>query len=565
MKKITKNIGLKKMLGLAFLYLGLSQFTWAQCNASFTYTTGSSGSVNFTNTSTGTGSITYNWHFGDGAISYATSPSHTFQYNGTYNVSLSMWDSMGGCFDSSSQVINITNGLVCNTVASFSYSAGSGGQVNFTNTSSNIPGGASYSWSFGDNNGSNQASPTHTYNYNGTYTILLYVSDSAGFCTKSTSQTITVTNGNPCNLSVNYTYTLGTNGQVFFTNTSTGADTSGVIHWYFGDGTSNQFSPSHTYQYNGTYAVNLQMGDSMTPCYGSHTDTIVITNATNAPTCGISFSDSLQGASTINFMSFAWGISPTTIYSWSFGDGTSSGAQSPSHTYAYNGTYTVTVSISDSANMCSSSYSNVVTITAAGPPPCVASVSFNMHQDSLNPQPGVWEASTVYSSQVTNATWNWGDGTYTTGQLYPTHTYTAAGNYNICVMAFASCGDSSNVCQNDSLYRNSSSNTIISVSVINALATGIKNITKENAQVSIYPNPSLGLFTLSLTNISSNVDKAQVSITNILGEAVYTVNEPVVNNAIVKQFDLQNLANGAYFIKVNIANQNYTSKLIINK
>ncbi|HTA63733.1 MAG TPA: PKD domain-containing protein [Bacteroidia bacterium] len=566
MKKITKKINIKKMLGVAVLCLGLNQITVAQCgfNASFTYTVGSSGLVNFTNTSTGSGTIVYNWHFSDGTNSTVTSPTHTFQYNGAYNVNLLMRDTLGNCFDSTSQIINITTGITCSIAPSFSYSAGSGGQLNFTNTSTNVPSNAVYSWGFGDGSGSNQASPSHTYFYNGSYTVNLYVADSNGFCTNSTAQTVTVTNGNTCNLSVNFTYTLGTNGQIIFTNTTTGADTNGVIHWNFGDGSYVQSpsSPSHTFQYNGTYYVSLQMGDSLSPCHGNHMDTITITNATNAPVCGAGFTDSVQvTAGTINFMNQSWGTSGTTIYSWSFGDGSSSNLQSPSHTYAYNGVYSVTLSISDSANSCSSSVTNSVNITNTGTVSCVASVTFNMHQDSLN-TPGVWQAATIYSSQVTSAVWNWGDGTSSTG-LYPSHTYTAAGHYNICVMAFASCGDSSIICQNDSLYRANGTNSIISVTAINAGVAGIKAITKENTQVSIYPNPSAGVFTLSLTNIAATT--AQINVTNILGEVIYSTQEQVSNGTIAKQIDLANTANGAYFMKVIVGSQAYTSKLIINK
>jgi PKD repeat protein len=566
MKKITKKINFKKILGIAALCLSLNQITVAQCSlhASYTYTTGSAGLVNFTNTSTGaTGSTVYKWYFSDGANSYLTSPSHTFQYNGSYFVNLSMWDTLGNCFDSTSQTINITTGLTCNIAASFSYSAGSGGQLNFTNTTTNAPSNATYSWGFGDGSGSNLASPSHTYYYNGTYSVSLYVSDSSGVCTNSTAQTVTVTNGNICNLNVSFTYTLGSNGQVLFTNTTTGADTSANVTWNFGPGYSNQSSPTNTYQYNGTYYVTLQVGDSLSSCHGSQTQTVTITNTVNAPVCGVSFNDSITG-NTVHFMTGSFGTTSATIYSWSFGDGTTSNIMSPSHTYAYNGTYVVTLSISDSSNLCSSNYTDSVVITTAGPSPCLASVTFNMHQDSLNPQPGIWEASTSYSSQVTSAVWNWGDGTSTNG-LSPTHTYTTAGHYNICVTAFAACGDSSTVCQNDSLFRTNGTNSIISVTVINttANATGIKTTTEETAQVSIYPNPSAGLFTLNLTNVATA--KAQINITNILGEVIYSTQEQVNNGIMAKQINLESIANGAYFMKVSLGSQTYTSKIIINK
>ena len=344
------------MLSIAALCLGLNQITVGQCIASYTYTTGSSGVVNFTNTSTGGGASTqYNWHFSDGAISSATSPTHTFVYNGTYYVNLFMSDTLGTCFDSTSQTINITNGLTCNIAASFSYSLGSGGQLNLTNTSSNAPSNAIYSWGFGDGSGSNQTSPSHTYFYNGTYSVSLNVSDSMGFCSNSTVQTVTITNGTTCSLNVNYTYIVGSNGQVVFTNTTTGADTNLTINWNFGDGWSNQSSPTHIYPYNGTYYVSLQVGDSLTSCYGHHMDTITITNTINAPVCGASFGDSLLAAGLVNFFNYSWGTSGTTVYTWSFGDGSTSNLQNPSHTYPHNGLYIVSLNITDSLHSCFSS------------------------------------------------------------------------------------------------------------------------------------------------------------------------------------------------------------------
>ena len=190
-----------------------------------------------------------------------------------------------------------------------------------------------------------------------------------------------------------------------------------------------------------------------------------------------------------------------------------------------------------------------------------------MHKDSINPQPGVWEIGANYSTQVTAATWYWGDGSSTSG-LNPTHTYATAGQYTICVTVFTACGDSSSTCESDSLYRLShpnSTNSMISVTVLNDNATGIKTNTEETAQVSLYPNPNAGVFTLQLTNASAAVSKAQINISNILGGVIYSAQESLNNNALYKEIDLQNLDNGAYFMQVTIGNKVSTQKIIINK
>ena len=138
---------------------------------------------------------------------------------------------------------------------------------------------------------------------------------------------------------------------------------------------------------------------------------------------------------------------------------------------------------------------------------------FYMYPDSAALH--VWHIYlTSAPSAPVSATWSWGDGTYSTG-LSPSHTYSTAGQYNICVMATFACGDSSYYCQSDSVYRSSSS--VISVYVINA-TTGIKNNTVENNSVKVYPNP----FSDNLTiNYNSNAGSAiTYTIYDVFGNQV---------------------------------------------
>ena len=342
-----KKINFKKILSVTTLCFGLSNFAVAQCHANYTYIVGNSGSVNFTNTSTGTtGTPSYNWNFGDGTSSNTASPTHTYPYNGTYYTNLFISDTTGHCGDSISQAITITNGLTCNIAAGFSYSTGSAGQINFTNTTANAPSGVIYSWTFGDGGNSNQTSPSHTYNYNSSYTISLVVSDSSGACSNTTSQTFTISNADTCNLHVSYTYTLASNGLVYFTSTSTGVDSSATINWSFGNNNSsyNQLHTSNTYAYNGTYYATLHIGDSTSVCYGNHTDTIIITTAT-APSCGAHFTDSLVSNGTVLFANQSFGTTANTNYYWNFGfGGATSSSINPSFTYTTNGVYLVNLS-----------------------------------------------------------------------------------------------------------------------------------------------------------------------------------------------------------------------------
>jgi hypothetical protein len=100
--------------------------------------------------------------------------------------------------------------------------------------------------------------------------------------------------------------------------------------------------------------------------------------------------------------------------------------------------------------------------------------SFILLQDTV---PHTWDAYAFFSSNVETATWYWGDGDSTVA-LYPSHTYSAAAYYHICVTATDTAGCSMTYCSNDSLYRlanNSPYSSMVYVNVDSSSthATGI--------------------------------------------------------------------------------------------
>ena len=113
--------------------------------------------------------------------------------------------------------------------------------------------------------------------------------------------------------------------------------------WMFGDGASSPAqNPTHIYNGPGTYTVTLTITVSPN-CTATQTQTIEVhPNITGGftvsppPYCvgnEIQFTDSSVG-------------NPTS-WSWSFGDGGSSGAQDPTYTYNSEGTYTIYFSAVD--------------------------------------------------------------------------------------------------------------------------------------------------------------------------------------------------------------------------
>lgn len=142
--------------------------------------------LDFTDTSSTTGSTTYWWDFGDGDFSSLQHPDHVYTSAGTYTVCLIVTDSCTS--DTACQVITVNNCI--DPAADFIWSD-SGLDVDFFNTSTGTA-GATYWWDFGDANYSSLENPNHVYSAPGTYTVCLTFTDSCD--TDSVCEDITITN-----------------------------------------------------------------------------------------------------------------------------------------------------------------------------------------------------------------------------------------------------------------------------------------------------------------------------------------------------------------------------------
>lgn len=153
-----------------------------------------------------------------------------------------------------------------------------------------------------------------------------------------------------------------------------------------------------------------------------------INNYANTPTAA--FTSSIAGQS-VTFTNNTTGLA--TSYSWNFGDSQTSTQQSPSHMYAAPGTYTVCLT---ATSPCGSNQT-CSTINICNSPTAVYSTSTSL----LNATFTDMSTGTVSSWQ-----WDFGDS-QTSTQQNPTHTYAAAGTYNVCLITGNLCGEADTVCQ----------------------------------------------------------------------------------------------------------------------
>jgi len=132
--------------------------------------------------------------------------------------------------------------------------------------------------------------------------------------------------------------------------------------------------------------------------------------------------------------------------------------------------------------------------------------------------------------------WSWGDGTFDS-IAYPSHTYSAAGNYNICLSITDSNGCTSTYCDSSNLQK--SEKIIISVEVIPGTITSI-NPNDFVSQIMIYPNPATNYVTIE------SPQQAILEIFNMKGQLLETI---LCSNKRTT-IDLSKLSTGIYLTKV---------------
>jgi chitodextrinase len=124
--------------------------------------------------------ISWLWEFGDGSNSTEQNPVHSYTLPGTYNVSLSVGNIYGNDTLTEANYVTVYLGLPKPNMT-YTPAAGPAPLTVFFN-SSNSTGLVDevYNWSFGDGTTSTEANPTHVYQNEGSYTIVLRITNPIG-------------------------------------------------------------------------------------------------------------------------------------------------------------------------------------------------------------------------------------------------------------------------------------------------------------------------------------------------------------------------------------------------
>jgi PKD repeat protein len=351
--------------------------------------------------------VAWAWNFGDGNSGTGASPTHTYQSDGTFTVTLTVTDN-GGATNADSTTATITPSPIPPSAnAGGPYSGVVGSMINFDGTASSDADGtiALYAWDFGDGGVASGPSPTHSYSVDGSFTVVLTVTDNDGLTsTDSTSASINPAGGNtPPVAQANGPYS-GTEGNAVQFSSNGSLDPDGSIAtyaWDFGDGnTSATANPSHTYVAAGTYNVSLTVtddaGDSASDATTASIEAIVV-NA--PPTADANGPYSGFVGDTIVFDGSASRDSDGAIvrYDWDFGDGTTAAdaGPAPTHVYAATGQYTVNLTVIDDAGDTGRASASVA-ITERAPAATDGETQYNSYCASCHGDP--WVAPAVDSA-----------------------------------------------------------------------------------------------------------------------------------------------------------------------
>jgi len=310
-----------------------------------------------------------------------------------------------------------------------------------------------WTWNFGDGTTSNEQNPSHVYTAVGAVTVSLTVVDSNGrsstttkmiyveslrgfrapFILYSPTVEFSVSTANPAVLE-----------QVTFEDkSSTAYGTIISWLWNFGDGTtSDQQNPTHAYANAGVKTVTLTVIDS-NGVSGTVTKSINVEEVIQFASPTADFTVSSANPTVLQDVVFTdsstAGSGVINQWLWSFGDGTTSSQQNPTHSYSTTGSKTITLTVTDT-NGKSSTITKTITVQKA------PSAEFTV--SSVNPtllQEVVFTDTSVAGSGVINSwQWNFGDGATSTEQN-PTHSFSAIGVKTVTLTVTDTNGKTSTV------------------------------------------------------------------------------------------------------------------------
>ncbi len=353
------------------------------------------------------------WNFGDGNTSSATIPTHTYAEEGDYTVTLTATNECGS--DIKEVAIPVFDQLLANFQASKT-TVCPGEELMLEDLSTGNP--SEWNWLIEGSTMlvAEEQNPMISIEEPGIYNVQLTVSNSEEENTKTLNQYIEV-------------MALPTSDFDFeqdeltftFINNST---SSNEFIWNFGDGnTSNLISPTHTYEVEGDYVVNLQ---SIGDCESAITESNIA--AYNRLIADFTVESGLICAgNTVQYQDRSSGNA--SAWNWSFPGGTPSASteQNPIVTYEQAGVFNATLVVNNAQESDESTQLEILEVQ-------------EIEQVVIDAQNDQYLATLSSNFQESgDLLWDFGDGN-TSSEQSPTHEYENEGLYEITLITSNACG-----------------------------------------------------------------------------------------------------------------------------
>ncbi|OQP65696.1 PKD domain-containing protein [Niastella populi] len=389
--------------------------------------------VQFTNTSTGPGTLSYAWNFSNGNTSTQQNPQHVYNTKGVYSVSLTV-NSSEGC--AATKTLNNLNVETYRSDFSVPVPVCTGVGNMYTNTST--PAASTYSWYV--NNQNTYYNNTSLYHYlysSGTYTIKLV--NTFGTCKDSAEKQVSVKQTSVLNGFVaNIKGVCGAPVDVEFNDTTpNAAKWEWDFDYYNGINVESYVkNPVHRFTGESNWLVKLTM---------TNTDGCVSSVFQNVNVIGpqvtigyVNPNDPSKNPRycTNNPIGFrAYTNEEIVSYNWNFGDGGTSALENPVHVYTTPATYhvTLTYTTKKGCTRVAHMFYDVPIAQESKITNIVASTNTVCGNQPVN-----------FTATVTNSTlggqyyyWNFGDGTSSGGYQYAntvSHQYFKDDTYTVTLI-----------------------------------------------------------------------------------------------------------------------------------
>ncbi len=381
------------------------------------------------------GGTNWSWDFGDSSDFDTLNWSllHTFPLgDGNYIVELTVWDSVTGCSDHLQHLapIRFIHGMI--TPSDTTVCKGAKVVFNTGNSSNAI---SLVQWSIdGLSNQKLDNSNTHYYmNDLGAHTVYAVIRDIHG-CFDTISHNYVVYQP-VADYSILNSFGCAPFG-VQFSDLSSSDTTIVDWDWDFGNGQTS-FLQNPTFIFNGNGTTEYDISLTVTDTFGcantilNFQDVLVI-----EPPSFFEIPDAeVCENSPVLFTNVTNG---NYVYSWSFGDGTTSNIKNPVHEYGYPGWYDVSLTVIDSMG-CDSTFVQLNGIEVEDTP--VANFIANPSFSDCFPASIVFTDLSVYPN-VDYWSWNFGDSPNFVVQYSPgaQNFYNAPGDYDVTLVVTTSFG-----------------------------------------------------------------------------------------------------------------------------